>query len=261
VRQFSAAYLAEARHGLWEDREALAGLDLAGRKRILDVGCGSGEFTRVLREESDAAVVGVDADAGLLAQADADGRALGDATRLPFDDDTFDLVVCQALLVNLPEVTTTVVEFARVSADLVAAIEPDNAAVAVESTVEAESRLARRAREAYIAGLETDVTLGDASEVFANAGLSAVRSREHRHRRTVEPPYSEAAMEGAARKATGERIAEKRAELLAGGLTERGYDDLREAWREMGRAVVDGMQTGTYRRVETTPYFVTVGQV
>jgi SAM-dependent methyltransferase len=260
VRQFSAAYLADARRDMWTDREALTGLDLPGRERVLDVGCGSGEFTRVLREESDAAVVGLDADASLLARVDADGRALGDATRLPFHTGAFDLVVCQALLVNLPDPGAAIAEFARVSSDLVAAIEPDNGAVAVDSTVDAESRLARRARAAYIAGLETDATLGNASALFGDAGLSAIRAREHRHRRTVEPPYSEAAIEGAARKATGERLAEKRAELLAGGLTEAAYDDLREAWREMGRAVIDGMQAGTYERIETTPYFVTVGR-
>jgi SAM-dependent methyltransferase len=261
VRQFSAAYLAEARRGLWENRDSLANLDLPGRKRILDVGCGSGEFTRVLREESDATVVGVDADPSLLSSVDADGRALGDAVRLPFRDGTFDLVICQALLVNLPDPAAAIAEFARVSADLVAAIEPDNATVAVESTVEAESRLARRARGAYIAGLGTDVTLGDASDLFERAGLSRVRSREHRHHRTVEPPYSEAAIESAARKASGERLAEKRAELLAGGLTEAAYDDLREAWREMGRDVIEAMQAGTYERVEMTPYFVTVGRI
>jgi SAM-dependent methyltransferase len=251
---------------MWDARESLADLDLPGRDRILDVGCGSGELTRVLRAESDAAIVGVDADRSLLARASSDRGSdetvwtLGDATRLPFRDGAFDLVVCQALLVNLPDPAAAVAEFARVSSDLVAAIEPDNAGVTIESTVEAESRLARRAREAYVAGLSTDVTLGDASELFGDAGLSAVRACEHRHRRIVEPPYSEAAIEGAARKATGERLAEKRAELLAGGLSEAAYDDLREAWREMGRDVVDGMRAGTYERVEVTPYFVTVGR-
>jgi SAM-dependent methyltransferase len=261
VRRFSAGYLEDARRGLWEDREALAALDLPDRERILDVGCGSGELTRVLREDSDATIVGLDADRSLLARADADGRVLGDATRLPFRDDAFDLVVCQALLVNLPDPAVAIAEFARVSSELVAAIEPDNAEVTVDSTVDAESRLARRAREAYIAGLATDVTLGDVSELFERASLSGVRASEHRHRQTVAPPYSEVAIESAARKASGERLAEKRAELLAGGLTEVEYDALRTAWREMGRNAIEGMRAGTYERVERTPYFVTVGRV
>lgn len=246
---------------MWEDREALAGLDLPGRDRILDVGCGTGEFTRVLREESEAAIVGLDADRSLLDRVEADGRALGDATRLPFREGAFDLVVCQALLVNLPDPAAAIAEFARVSRDLVAAVEPDNAAVTVASTVAAESRLAARAREAFIAGVDTDVTLGEVSGLFADAGLADVETSRYDHRRTIEPPYSEAAIEGAARKATGERLAEKRATLLAGGLSEAEYDDLRAAWREMGRDAIDAMRSGTYERSETTPFYVTVGRV
>jgi SAM-dependent methyltransferase len=261
VRRFSAEYLRDTRRGMWEEREALADLRLSGRERILDVGCGTGEFTRVLREESGATVVGLDADRSLLDRAEAAGRVLGDATRLPFRDGAFDLVVCQALLVNLSDPGAAIREFARVSADAVAAIEPDNAAVTVESTVEAESRLARRAREAYIDGITTDVTLGDVSDLFGAAGLSDVETRRYDHRRTIEPPYSESAIEGAARKATGERLAEKRATLLSGGLSEAEYDDLRAAWRAMGRDAIEAMRAGAYERSETTPFYVTVGHV
>jgi SAM-dependent methyltransferase len=246
---------------MWDDREALSGLDLSTRERILDVGCGTGEFTRVLREESAATVVGLDVDRSLLSRVETDGRVLGDATRLPFREGAFDLVVCQALLVNLPDPAAGIRDFARVSADAVAAIEPDNAAVAVESTVEAESRLARRAREAFIDGVDTDVTLGDVSGLFEAAGLSGIETSRYDHRRTIEPPYSESAIEGAAKKATGERLAEKRATLLAGGLSEPEYDDLRAAWRGMGREAIAAMQAGTYERTETTPFYVTAGRV
>lgn len=93
---------------MWDDsRAALGDLDLGGRTRILDVGCGTGEFTRVLAEASEARVVGVDADTDLLSVAsdrDSDIETVaGDATRLPFAAGSFDLVVCQALLVNLPD--------------------------------------------------------------------------------------------------------------------------------------------------------------
>jgi len=247
---------------MWEERDALDALDLPGRERILDVGCGTGEFTRVLREESGATVVGLDADPTLLARADADARVVGDATRLPFADGTFDLVVCQALLINLPDPAAAVSSFARVSSDLVAAVEPDNAGVEVDSTVEAEPDLARRAREAYIDGVGTDVTLGaGAAERFREAGLEEVSTRRYLHRRTVEPPYSEAALEGAVRKAGGDRLAEGRATLLSGDLTEEEYDGLRTDWREMGRAVVNQMQEEEYEREETVPFYVTVGRV
>lgn len=262
VRRFSAEYLADTRRGLWEDPDALAELDLGGRSRILDVGCGSGEFTGVLRENSQATVVGLDADANLLRRADADGRVLGDALRLPFRDGAFDLVACQALLINLAEPLPAVRELARVSSDLVAAIEPDNGAVTVESTVEAESELARRTREAYITGVRTDVTLGArVADLFTDAGLSVRSSHRHPHVRTIEPPYSDDAVEAAAKKATGKRLLEQRETMLCGGLGAAEFDSLRAEWRAMGRAVVDQMQAGEYEREEVVPFWVTVGRV
>ncbi|MFB6218205.1 MAG: class I SAM-dependent methyltransferase [Halobacteriaceae archaeon] len=261
MRRFSAQYLREARAGMWEgDREALTPLSLADREVVLDVGCGTGAFTAVLREETDARVVGVDADPALLSEAGGE-RVAGDALRLPFADGAADLVVCQALLVNLPDPVAAVEEFARVSAELVAAVEPDNAAVAVDSTVEAEPDLAARARRAYIAGAGTDVTLGDASDLFAEAGLRDVETRTYRQTRRIDPPYSERAVAAARRKARGERLEATRETLLAGDLDEDGYERLRDRWRAMGRDVIAQMRDDEYRRAEVVPFHVTVGRV
>lgn len=262
MRRFSAEYLEETRRGMWADRQALAALDLESRSRILDVGCGTGELARVFAEESDADVLGLDADADLVARVAADGRILGDATRLPFAEGSCDLVACQALLINLPDPVDAVREFARVSSDLVAAVEPNNAAVTVESTVPTEPSLASRARDAYIEGVRTDVSLGAAAaDCFEDAGLVDVSTTRHEHVQSVAPPYGEAALEAAARKATGERLAEQRPTLAAGGLGPVAYDDLRGEWREMGRDVVEQMREDAYGRVETVPFYVTVGRV
>lgn len=298
MRRFSAEYLERTRRGMWADsRAALAALDLAAHDRILDVGCGTGELTRVLAEEAhpDATVVGLDADPELLAVAREEATAdeeptageratadeeekageettagerlaersflAGDATRLPFSDDAFDLVVCQALLINLPEPRVAVEEFARVAADRVAAIEPNNAEVAVSSTVEAEEGLEREAREAFLAGVGTDVALGRrVQELFDEVGLGDVATDRYHHRKQVEAPYTEAAMEDAARKASGAGIASHRTELES-ALSESEYDELRRRWREMGRNVVEQMQSGEYERVEIVPFDVTVGRV
>ena len=261
MRRFSADYLAHTRRGLWEDRTALEPLRLAGRRRILDVGCGTGALTRVLREESGAVVVGLDADRRLLAEVEPP-TVLGDATRLPIGDGAVDLVVCQALLVNLPTPLDAVDEFSRASSDLVAVVEPDNAAVEVESTVEAEGSLSERARESYVAGVSTDVTLGSAvADLFEEAGLESVQTTRHEHRKSVEPPYDDVALAGAARKASAERLDEQRETLLAGGMDVADYDDFRGDWRAMGRAVVDQMRAGEYERTETVPFYVTVGWV
>ena len=264
MRTFSAEYLRRTRAGMWADsRAALAALDLPHRERVLDVGCGTGELSRVLIEEGAASVLGVDVDAELLAVAREHVPVVrGDAMTLPFGEDAADLVVCQALLINLPDPGAAVAEFARVSNDLVAAIEPDNGAVRVRSTVPTEARLSRRARAAYVAGVGTNVELGaDAASLFEAAGLEHVASERYEHRRTIEPPYDADALGDARRKATGARLEETRATLLDGTLDAESYESLREDWRAMGRDVVGQIRAGEYEREEVVPFHVTVGRV
>ncbi|WP_276254398.1 class I SAM-dependent methyltransferase [Halomontanus rarus] len=291
MREFTADYLTRTREGMWEDsQDALEPLALEDRERVLDVGCGTGELTRVLDARCPGDVVGCDADRRLLAAARERTRNLeregedesegepedrrdrnerdhgpvvaGDALRLPFPDDTFDLVVCQALLINLPDPAAAVEEFARVSSDLVAVIEPDNSGVIVDSSVDAEAPLERRARRAYLEGVETDVALGaSAREVFEDAGLEVLETRRYDHDRTIEPPYDEGALTVAKRKASGSGLADDRATMLAGELTEEGYDRLRAEWRSMGRDVIEQMGDREYRRREVVPFYVTVGTV
>jgi SAM-dependent methyltransferase len=66
--------------------------------RVLDIGCGTGELARRIRDEHPAtAVVGCDFSAGMLAHAQAKNQAAswvqGDACRLPFRDGSFDVVI------------------------------------------------------------------------------------------------------------------------------------------------------------------------
>ncbi len=263
MREFSADYLRQTREGMWESRDALFDLELDSREQVLDVGCGTGELARVLAEETSGNVFGTDADPRLLSVArEFVPCVAGDAHRLPFPDDSFDLVVCQALLINLPDPVRAVREFARVSSDLVAAIEPDNASVSVESTVPEERSISRSAREAYLAGTATDITLGGEGtrKLFRTAGLHDLSTRTHHHAKTVEPPYSERDIEAAKRKATASALADKR-ETLVGPLSPDEYDDLRADWRGMGRDVIKQMRAESYRRAEVVPFYVTVGRV
>lgn len=261
MREFTAEYLETTRTGMWADSRApLSILDLPDRDRVLDAGAGTGELTRVLREESPGTVVALDADRSLLSHVDPP-TVVGDTLALPFADDSFDLVVCQALLVNLVDPRQALAEFARVSTDAVAVIEPDNSAVTVESTVEAEPALARRARDLYLAGADTDPALGAARDLFETVGLSDIRVRRYDHERSVEPPYTEDAFESARRKATGAGLASDRETILAGEATAEEFDRLRAEWRAMGRAAIDQIQTDRYRRREVVPFYVTAGSV
>ena len=264
MRKFSPEYLRRTREGMWEgSREALEPLSLSDRERILDAGAGTGELARVLDAESPAAVVCLDADPELLGVARAEtglDAVVGDATRPPFADGSFDLVVCQALLVNLPEPAAALRAFADLSTDLVAAIEPDNVDVGVDSTVEEEVELERRVRAAYIEGVETDVAMGDRLvSLFREAGLTEVRTRRYYHRKVTEPPYDDAALSAAARKASGGALSEHETELRR-TLSAEEFDALRAEWREMGRDVIDAMRAGTYRRAEVVPFDVVVGR-
>lgn len=96
-------------------RDAYLGLlDIAAGERVLDVGCGSGAVTREIarRVGSRGLVIGLDPSPALLAVArdlatqagvaDRTEFREGDALRLPFPDQSFDVVVCVTVLSHVP---------------------------------------------------------------------------------------------------------------------------------------------------------------
>jgi ubiquinone/menaquinone biosynthesis C-methylase UbiE len=91
-------------------------------ERMLDVATGTGIVVRLARSRSPklAQVVGLDLTPGMLAVARDKSEGLdiefveGDATALPFEDDSFDLVTCQQGLQFFPEREQALREFRRV---------------------------------------------------------------------------------------------------------------------------------------------------
>ncbi len=84
---------------------------------VLEIGCGTGHFTRWL-DEQQLAAVGVDISAAMLGQAQAlDSPPLvqGDAVRLPFADRTFDLTAMITTLEFLRQPDVVLAEALRVS--------------------------------------------------------------------------------------------------------------------------------------------------
>jgi len=102
---------------------ALGMLEISSTDRVLDVGCGPGNFTRSFaRVAGDGMVVGLDASRMMLARAvqetDAGNVAYlrGDASTLPFSDASFDAICCFAALYLIERPMRAVDEIARVLA-------------------------------------------------------------------------------------------------------------------------------------------------
>ena len=96
--------------------------DAAGIRRgskVLDVGCGTGVLAReaLKRVGQDGQVVGLDLNDGMLAVAARTEPRIewrqGDATSLPFEDASFDVVVSQFALMYFPDRVTSLSEMWR----------------------------------------------------------------------------------------------------------------------------------------------------
>ena len=92
--------------------------------RILDFGCGPGTISMGLAEVVDPGELhGIDVEATQIdlarAAAQAGGHAnatfrVGDVTDLPFDDDSFDVAHCHAVLMHVPDTPAVLAEVKRV---------------------------------------------------------------------------------------------------------------------------------------------------
>jgi ubiquinone/menaquinone biosynthesis C-methylase UbiE len=110
---------------IWPQEQPIVAAYAPPPARILDVGCGTGEFTsRIAREFPRATAIGVDLiDTSLeLARrrcADLGSRVRferGDAYALGFDDASFDLVACRHVLQAIPDAPRVLAELVRVLA-------------------------------------------------------------------------------------------------------------------------------------------------
>jgi demethylmenaquinone methyltransferase / 2-methoxy-6-polyprenyl-1,4-benzoquinol methylase len=97
----------------WRKR-AVDRLDLTPGASVLDLACGTGDLTKVLRAAG-AAPVGVDSSLGMLhADTAGDAKVRGDALRLPFPDGAFAGATCGFALRNFVALPPVFAELARV---------------------------------------------------------------------------------------------------------------------------------------------------
>jgi ubiquinone/menaquinone biosynthesis C-methylase UbiE len=109
-------------------------------KHVLDVGCGVGHWGRVLIPllPEDASMIGLDRESTWIEQAYKKAESLGlshkisyqtgNAEKLRFKDETFDMVTCQTVLIHVPEPKFALKEMLRVlkPGGLLAVAEPNN---------------------------------------------------------------------------------------------------------------------------------------
>jgi SAM-dependent methyltransferase len=117
--RYEGWYAGEGRHAS-ELEKALLGKQLQsinGTKSVLEIGCGSGHFTRWMRELG-YQVTGLDSSAAMLEQAKALNGVeyvAGDATSLPFKDRVFDVAALITTLEFIDAPMLAIVEAARVA--------------------------------------------------------------------------------------------------------------------------------------------------
>jgi ubiquinone/menaquinone biosynthesis C-methylase UbiE len=156
---------------VWNERmrdDAIAMLDLAADDSVLDVGCGTGFATAGLLDHLEA-VHGLDQSAHQLAKAtdkfgDDDRVTLyrGDAERLPFRANTFDVVWSSGSIEYWPNPVATLRDMRRVArpGGQVLVVGPDAP----------DSRLLRRLADAIMLFYDE----GEADRMFAAAGFLEV---------------------------------------------------------------------------------------
>jgi demethylmenaquinone methyltransferase/2-methoxy-6-polyprenyl-1,4-benzoquinol methylase len=101
----------------WKTK-GVAGASLPSNALALDLACGTGDFSRLLRRNAVPRVVALDLTEPMLRLAKADGAAdavCGDAACLPFAAGTFDCVLVGYGLRNFPNLHHTLEEIQRVT--------------------------------------------------------------------------------------------------------------------------------------------------
>lgn len=151
--------------------DALSMLDIGPEDRVLDVGCGTGFATEGLLKYT-ANVVGLDQSVDQLEQAweklgkhDPVVFNLGDAERLPFTDDSFDLVWSSGSIEYWPAPVEALRELRRVA-------RPGGQVLVVGPNAP-QNRVARRLADAIMLFYDE----GEADRMFESAGYTDVTHR------------------------------------------------------------------------------------
>jgi ubiquinone/menaquinone biosynthesis C-methylase UbiE len=175
-----ALVLGESYHpgGLALTRALADALGLRSGQRIVDVASGPGTTARLLANEYDVTVDGVDLSESTVDRARASKVErvrfhLGNAERLPLPDGIADAVVCECAFCTFPDKATAAAEFARV-------LRPGGRVGITDVTV-AEGGLPEdlTTLAAWVACIADARSMSQYTEILAAAGFRMVRAEAH----------------------------------------------------------------------------------
>jgi ubiquinone/menaquinone biosynthesis C-methylase UbiE len=131
-------------------------IDFSAHTNLLDVGCGNGFFTTAFERIID--TTGVDYSQTMLDTNPARKKRLMNAEALRFDDASFDIVFCHALLHHLENASRAISEMKRVARNYVVVLEPNrnNPLMFLFSMVVPEERNALRYSLRYVSKMVRD---------------------------------------------------------------------------------------------------------
>ncbi len=165
-------------------------LGITPGQKVVDVGCGTGDFTRYVARLSDgrSRILGVDSNPKSIKAGIADTKRvglsqvvsfkLGDAYKIPIDDDYADLTCCRTLLMHLDDPLKAVREMARITkpGGHVVAVEQGKMGVYYDPNDKRFSRLSDQVWEAQLRGIRKlegkEFRIGEKLPgIFQEAGL------------------------------------------------------------------------------------------
>jgi SAM-dependent methyltransferase len=262
-------------------------------RNVLDVGCGVGHWGMLLAAvmPEDVRVTGVDREASWveLANARSSGRGLegrfsyrqGEAERLPFADNSFDLTTCQTVLIHVPDSAAAIAEMLRVTkpGGLVAVAEPNNLtesllldSISNQSSVDEIVELVRfqlTCERGKVALGEGDNSLGDrVAGIFVAQGFSEVEVYVNDKATAVFAPYAATAQRAFAEDAR-DRVArhmwnwsepDARRLFLAGGGSESAFGGHFARALASREKIVRGLDDSTYHGIIGGPFYLVAGR-
>lgn len=175
----------------------LADLPLPRGARVLEIGCGPGPIARTLAARTGVGeVVGIDPSPEFIERARARANSVanltfvcGDGRDLPFDDDSFDAVVCHTSLCHIPSPDIVLAEAHRVTVigGLLAIFDGDYATTTVAIC---DHDPLQACADAAMAALVHDRRLvRRLPAMVREADYEVIRLRSHGYSETTQPSY------------------------------------------------------------------------